>query len=80
MKSTVIVDKKVSEITSIVCDKCKEEYSVNELMEIQEFLHISFTSGYDSVFGDMTQVECDICQHCLKGLIGDICRCEEIIF
>lgn len=59
-------------VTSIVCDKCKKEYRADDAWEIQEFHRISFTGGYSSVFGDMVNVECDICQHCLKEMIGEI--------
>lgn len=57
---------------SIVCDNCKKEYQADDSMEIQEFHRISFTGGYSSVFGDMANVECDLCQHCLKEMIGEI--------
>lgn len=65
-------------LESVVCDKCKTVYSVDDVLELQEFHHISFTGGYDSVFGDMTKVECDICQHCLKEMIGSFCRMENL--
>jgi hypothetical protein len=31
---------------------------------------VDFIGGYGSVFGDETRVRCDICQHCLHGMIG----------
>ena len=60
---------------SITCDKCGKIYEVegNEL-EIQEFLHINFTGGYMSVFGDMNTVQADICQHCLRTMIESFMR------
>ena len=70
------VTKKVKEIISVKCDKCGNEYEVLNL-EAQEFHHIKFTGGYGSVFGDGTEVECDLCQHCLHEMIGDICRRKE---
>lgn len=75
--------------TSIECDKCHKIYheaeeevidglnyitAENDMWEIDEFHHISFTGGYGSIFGDMDEVECDICQHCLKEMIGSFCR------
>lgn len=57
------------------CDRCHTKYDVDvEYTETQEFHHIAFIGGYGSIFGDQNQVECDLCQHCLQELIGDICR------
>lgn len=70
---------KVEEVKSIVCDKCGTVYLANEGWdEVQEFLHINFTGGYGSVFGDGINVQCDICQHCLYGIIGSIMRTKVI--
>lgn len=72
--------KTVEEKTTIQCDVCKKEYSIedmNDCFEIQEFHHICFCGGYDSVFGDGNTIECDICQYCLKELIGPFCRYKE---
>lgn len=62
----------VEEIKSIRCDICNTTY--DDPMEIQECLCISADCGYGSVFGDGTHVECDICQYCLKKMIGEHCR------
>jgi hypothetical protein len=62
---------------SITCDKCKKTFDVNksdDQMEIQEFHHVGFVGGFSSVFGDGIGVKCDICQRCLKEMIGDIVR------
>ena len=64
------VTKKEKYATAFVCDVCKKEYPVDDCMEIQEFHHVRFTGGYASVFGESSRVECDICQRCLKMLIG----------
>jgi len=61
--------------TSIICDVCKKEYSFEkDFLQTQEFHCIRFTGGYDSIFGDDIRIECDICQHCLKKMIGEYCR------
>jgi len=70
------VTKQVDEVESVVCDRCGKEYGPNDL-ETEEFHHIRFTGGYESVFGDGVRVECDLCQHCLHEMIGDICRKRE---
>jgi len=64
------VEKK--KLLFMACDKCRKYY--DDPYEIQEFHQISFTGGYGSAFGDMTKIECDICQHCLKVMINGIYR------
>jgi len=64
-------------IKSVECDRCHKVYNVDsddEPFETQEFLNISYQGGFGSVFGDGSFIDCDLCQHCLKELIGDICR------
>jgi hypothetical protein len=61
-------------IISITCDVCGKEY--DDQMDVQEFNHIDFTGGYASVFGDMARIKCDICQNCLKKMIGQYCYYE----
>jgi len=65
---------------SVVCDICKKEYPFEKenILETQEFHYVRFIGGYDSIFGDGVEIECDICQHCLKKLIGEYCRKENI--
>lgn len=76
----MIVYKEVTEevkkhnIVSVQCDVCKKEFEIENVFEVQEFYHIRFTGGYGSVFGDGSEIECDICQHCLKETIGPYCR------
>lgn len=64
------------EVTKIICDRCGKNIGPDDIVEMQEFLEISFTGGYGSVFGDQSIVECDICQECLMELIGDFCRID----
>jgi len=69
------VEQKIAE--TVTCDVCKKIYDwEKDVMEVQEFLHIRGTGGYDSVFGDGFQFEADICQHCLKQKLGDFLRIE----
>lgn len=70
----IIYKKEMVEIEKpdkIICDRCKNE--ITDDFEIQEIISIKFTGGYLSVFGDGIGVECDLCQDCLKELIGDFC-------
>lgn len=75
MKEKKFEEVKREVVTAIICDRCKKRYDND--MDLQEFLYIGFTGGYTSVFGDMTRVEADICQDCLKELIGDFCRYDS---
>jgi len=54
-----------------ICDRCLRE--VTDEMELQEVHSIRFKGGYGSIFGDGNNVDCDLCQQCLKDLIGDFC-------
>jgi antitoxin CcdA len=61
---------------SVVCDICKKEFGGDEanLYEIQEFTFIHKNCGYGSVFGDEDEIEVDICQNCLKDILGKYIR------
>jgi len=69
---------KVEKPFAYTCDKCGKTYEIDgtfeDQMEAQEFVHIAFTGGYGSVFGDMNNVQADICQRCLKPLIASFAR------
>lgn len=80
MKKYKIVEiiQKQEKLESVVCDRCKKECDVeDDILELQEFLHIKFVGGYKSVFGDMNIVEADICQRCLKAILGDVLRINQ---
>lgn len=66
-----IKEVEVEKFVGITCSVCKTFYGADDVMEIQEFYHIHFTGGYASVFGDMSEIRCNICQKCLKKMIGD---------
>ena len=70
----IMVEQK--EWEEMQCDKCKKVYAPTDFLEVQEFHHVSFCGGYGSVFGDESSVYCDLCQHCLKELIGSFCRID----
>jgi hypothetical protein len=70
---TVIKKSKVKYFENFICDKCKKELNEDDI-DLQETYSIKFTGGYTSIFGDETKVSCDLCQHCLFEMIGDICK------
>lgn len=60
---------KVQRPATIACDKCGRTDDVGG-MEAQEFLRHADGAGYGSVFGDGNRVEIDLCQHCVKEVLG----------
>lgn len=66
----------VEKFVGITCSVCKTFYRADDDMETQEFHHIRFTGGYASVFGDGSEIRCDLCQKCLKKMIGDYVEYE----
>jgi hypothetical protein len=70
--------KTIKEPFLIECDICGIKYETNEdIFEHQEFLKIDFIGGYNSVFGDMSHVRCDICQKCLYNIISPYMKIER---
>ena len=67
MKKTVQEIVVKHKVVSIICDCCKREY---DDMELQEFLSCSTIGGYNSVFGDGVSMSFDLCQYCVKELLG----------
>jgi antitoxin CcdA len=62
--------------TSITCDRCKTTH--DDSMEMQEFLSWSDTCGYgNKTFGDMSFVSIDLCQYCVKEVLGEWIQCFD---
>jgi hypothetical protein len=62
----------------IECDVCHKTFNPEvDIFETQEFLYINVHGGYGSVFGDGNKIQCDICQNCLKELLGKYLRISE---
>ena len=66
---TETIEQKIMD--KFFCDRCKKEVFGD--MELQDAYSIRLLGGYASVFGDGCKVDCDLCQQCLKELIGDFC-------
>ena len=61
----------VIETAFVTCDRCHREMAPNaQDCEHQERVAIRFRAGYNSVFGDGNLVEADLCQHCVKEVLG----------
>jgi len=60
------------EFVSTTCDKCGK--IENDIIKFQEWLYIHFIGGYNSIFEDGGEYECDLCQECFKELLGKYLR------
>jgi antitoxin CcdA len=69
----VIPEHRVS-IDAYTCDVCGRRATTTDTFEYQEFTTIGVHGGYGSVFGDGVELECDICQRCLKEKLGEYFR------
>jgi len=75
MQHTRTRTETVTETALVTCDRCHREMVPNALdCEHQERIAIRFRAGYSSVIGDGNLVEADICQHCLKEVLGEWLR------
>lgn len=63
------IQKEEFKLKKIICDCCKKEIYVGHL-EINEVLSIKKENGYGSIFGDGTILICDLCQECVKEVLG----------
>ena len=61
----------------IICDRCNRVIPRSDYVEWSEVLQLRFTGGFGSLFGDGTQVELDLCQHCVKDILGPWCRIDR---
>jgi antitoxin CcdA len=71
------MEMETDEVVSVTCDVCKKVYSSDDIFETQEFTYIRNDCGYGSVFGDGDTISLDICQHCLKEILGKYIRTKE---
>ena len=78
MKITEKKNIEFEEILGYTCYKCDKDFT--DIYELSEFLHVTFTGGYDSVFGDGDTYELDLCQHCTKEILGMYLRKTGEIF
>lgn len=58
-------------VDQMICDRCGRKTRDNDSdYEFHEFTSIQYRGGYGSIFGDGSEVELDLCQHCLKETLG----------
>lgn len=75
-----IREKMVQEISGYVCDRCGREAAADDTKELEaeEFVSIERVGGYSSIFGDGNLISVDICQHCLKDVLGEWLRIGNV--
>ncbi len=62
-------------IIQITCDCCKSIVGEDDIDEFQEFMSHNYFAGYgNTVFNDGDELEVDLCQHCVKSLLGPYMR------
>ncbi len=65
-------------VKQIRCDRCDRLAEVGDAeLEFQEFVSINQQAGYASIFGDGNHVQVDLCQHCLKDVLGPWLRIDD---
>jgi hypothetical protein len=64
----------VQELAACTCDRCQRRLTPNEPGEWQERLSIDQSCGFDSVFGDGNTIGLDLCQHCVREVLGQWLR------
>lgn len=57
------------EIEKVICDRCKKDLT-KDVLERQEMMNYRNVGGYSAVFGDGMNIELDMCQHCVKEVLG----------
>ncbi len=52
------------------CDRCGLLSEIGDA-EFAEFITVDMKAGYGSTFGDGNDVQIDLCQHCVKTVLGE---------
>lgn len=63
----------IQELAACTCDRCKRRLTPDD-GEWQERLSFDHACGFDSVFGDGNTVSLDLCQRCVRELLGQWLR------
>jgi antitoxin CcdA len=67
MKEVVLESVEVG--SELSCDRCGLRVGRDDPV-FQEFTSIDHLCGYGSIFGDGSQLRLDLCQGCLKEVVG----------
>lgn len=81
MRTTRIETLPIPVPDKVVCDCCKQETDAEDVMEAQEYETFTFVAGYNSQYNDDgTKYEVDLCQHCIRKLLGPFLRPVKHMF
>lgn len=61
-------------LAASTCDRCHRRLTPDDPGEWQERLSLDHSCGFDSVFGDGSTVSLDLCQHCVREVLGEWLR------
>lgn len=68
------VRKTISELSALICDKCGKRIDAADTFEMQEVLSLTIHGGYAAVLGDGDVYDLDMCQECVKDVLGPYLR------
>lgn len=58
-------------LSAKTCDRCgRHAKTAVDDTEFHEFLSVDRLVGYGSIFGDGHRLKLDLCQHCMKDVLG----------
>ena len=69
-----IITQEIPVQCAFVCDCCGRRFTNSDIIESQESWHLESVGGFGSVFGDGAHLEVDLCQGCVKKLLGEFIR------
>jgi hypothetical protein len=69
-------EKAVLEVAACTCDRCGLRMSPED-DEWNERVSLAWRCGFDSVFGDCSELSLDLCQHCMKATLGEWIRVSQ---
>lgn len=64
-------------LAACTCDRCQRRLTAEETGEWQERLSLDHSCGFDSVFGDGCTISLDLCQHCVRDVLGQWLRVTQ---
>lgn len=68
------VRKTIEQFSALVCDKCGKRIEADDTMEMQETLTLVIQGGYAAVLGDGSVYDLDLCQVCVRDVLGPYLR------
>lgn len=64
-------NRTIQELAVTTCDRCHRRLTPDDPGEWQERLSFDHRCGFYSVFGDGDTVSLDLCQHCVRDVLGE---------